>query len=636
MSKLKCDFSGYATKNDLKCTDGRVIQKDAFKHNDGQRVPLVWQHLHSEPDNILGHAILENREDGVYAYGVFNDSKAGVTAKELVKHGDITNLSIYANSLKQNGTSVLHGVIREVSLVLSGANPGAIIDNLNFAHADGSITEADDEAIIHTGLDFELEAEDKAEEEKKIEHAEDTKSVEEVLNSLTEEQKTLVYYFVGKALDETSGAAEHSNLDEEGDNIMKSNVFDKKEATADQKTLTHSQILTIMSDAAACGSLKEAFLAHAVTYGIENIDLLFPDAQSITNAPDFVKRRTEWVDAILSGSKHTPFSRIKSLSADLTLDTARAKGYVKGTLKKEEFFALSKRVTGPTTIYKKQKLDRDDIIDITDLDVVAWLKAEMRVMLDEEIARAVLIGDGREPDDDDKISETCIRPIAKDDDFYAHRLQVVANTGAATLIEEIIRARKNYKGSGTPAFYTTEDIITDMLLVKDKMGRRLYNTEADVCAAIRVTRLVPVEVMEGYTSDTGNLIGIMVNINDYVIGADKGGQVSMFDDFDIDYNQFKYLIEGRCSGCLVKPKSAVVIWRASGTLVAPTTPTFVQGTNTITIPTKAGVTYLIDDEVVTAGAVVITEDTVVEANANTGYYFAPNTTDSWTFTFVQG
>lgn len=640
MTKLKYDFSGYATKNNLKCSDGRTIQKDAFKHNDGQTVPLVWQHLHNEPANILGHAVLENREEGVYTYGVFNDSEAGKTAKELVKHGDITKLSIYANSLKQAGDSVLHGVIREVSLVLSGANPGAFIDNLNFSHSDGTISQADDEAVIYTGLSFELshsEEENRPAENVEVVHADGEKTIEDVFNTMNEEQKNLVYFMVGEALtDDEPDDAEHSDDDPddithstEGGKEMKTNVFDSKEVGNDRTTLTHDQLATIITDAKKCGSFKEAFLAHAVTYGIENIDYLFPDARTIQNSPEFISRRMAWVSGIIGGAKHSPFSRIKSMTADITLETARAKGYIKGNEKKEEFFALAKRTTGPTTVYKKQKLDRDDIIDITDLDVVAWLKAEMRVMLDEEIARAALIGDGRDIESEDKIDETCIRPIAWDAELYSHPVTIPANVSGEAIIEAIIRARTAYKGSGTPTFYTTDGLIIDLLLLKDKMGRRLFRTEQDLAAELRVASIVAVEPMETIT----DLLGIIVNMSDYTMGADKGGQVSMFDDFDIDYNQFKYLIEGRMSGCLTKPKSALIIKRASGTLVTPTVPTFVPATGVITIPTKTGVAYFIDDVSVSAGAQTALASGVtaeITAAPTTGYYFPHNTDDDWT------
>ena len=669
MAKAKYDFSGYATKNNLKCSDGRTIHKDAFKAQDGQTVSLVWQHLHNDPTNVLGHAVLENREDGVYAFCKFNDTPSGKNAKELVKHGDIKMLSIYANQLKQAGTDVLHGVIREVSLVLSGANPGALIDNLNFAHSDGSVTHADDEAIIYTGMDFspkEIEhgtddtpaagptnqngkplsiEEFMAKAGLTVEHADakGDKTVDEIFNSLTEEQKTLFHAMIGRAL--SDGSMEHSNLNDKGELMMKYNVFDSEgRPVVAQKKLTDDQLRTIMHDAVEAGSLKASFLAHAVEYGIENIDYLFPDAKLLSNSPDLVKRRTEWVDGVISGAKHSPFSRIKTMSADLTYDDARAKGYIKGNLKKEEFFGLSKRVTTPTTIYKKQKLDRDDIIDIVDLDVVAWLKAEMRIMLDEEIARAVLIGDGRPVEDPadpgnpnpDKIDESHIRPIAKDDNFYAHQVQLAANVSGNNLVEEVIRSMAYYKGSGNPTFYTTLGVLTDMLLIKDKLGRRLYATKAELVSALMVKDIITVEVMEGQTTANGNLLGIIVNMTDYTIGADKGGGISMFDDFDIDYNQYKYLIETRISGALTKPKSALVITRAAGTLVAPTVPTFVSATNTLTIPVKTGVVYLVDGEVHGAGDIIITDDTTVHADPAEGYYFAANITVDWTFEYVAG
>jgi len=641
---MKYDFSGYATKNDLKCSDGRTIMKDAFKHMDGKRVPLVWQHLHNEPANILGFALLEHKDDGVYSYGSFNDSEAGQNAKKLVDHGDITMLSIYANELQENKQTkaVMHGSIREVSLVLAGANPGALIDNLSFAHGD-ELTVDDTEAVVYTGLEFALPGED-------ITHADPPgeKTVQEVFDSMTDEQKDVVYALVAQAatappedLAQSDGKKDEATLEhknEEGDTIMKHNAFSDKEdqVTPNRVTLTKDQVKEIYADAIKFGSLKESVMQHAVTYGIEYIDYLFPDAKTLTSSPEFVSRRMEWVDKVISGAKHSPFSRIKSMSADITLETARAKGYVKGTAKKDEFFALSKRVTTPCTIYKKQKLDRDDIIDIVDMDVVAWMKAEMRIMLDEEIARAVLFSDGRDPASEDKINETNIRPIAKEDNFYAHKILIPANTSGATFIEEVVRARPNYKGSGNPTFFTNENIVADLLLVKDKIGRRYHQTEADVAAAIRVSSLVPVEAMVGIVDENGaSLVGIMVNMKDYSLGADKGGAVSMFDDFDIDYNQYKYLIETRCSGALTLPKSALVFWRATGTLATPTPATFVQGTNTITIPTSTGVTYYIDGVVHAAGTHVITEDASVEAVADSTYYFAPNQTIEWTFTFVQ-
>lgn len=570
---MKFDFSGYATKNDLKCADGRTIRHNAFKENDGHTVPLVWQHIHNDPGNVLGHAVLENRDDGVYTFCKFNDTPAGQNAKLLVQHGDITSLSIYANKLVQKGQDVIHGAIREVSLVLSGANPGALIDNLSISHSDGGYTDVDDEAIIYTGLPIseeELEHEDK--EEKKDMGQNGSKTVQDVFDSMSEEQKNVVYAMLAQATEDV----EHGYYDEEDelehDNLgggydMKRNVFDNDQGEKTGAVLSHSQIKMIFEDAQKTGSLKESMLAHAVTYGIDDIDILFPDAKTLTPTPDFISRRMGWVPGVINGTHHSPFSRIKSVHADITADEARAKGYVKASLKTEEVFGLIQRVTTPTTIYKKQKLDRDDIIDITDLDVVAWLKMEMRMMLDEELARAVLIGDGREPGSPDKIKEEHIRPIYKDDDMYAHKVTLDNEVDTDDIVEAIIRSRKHYKGSGNPVLYTTTDLLTDMLLSKDQMGRRLYSTEAELASTLRVSSIVEVEVMDGVTREDDDelvdldLLGIIVNLKDYNMGADKGGQVSMFDDFDIDYNQYKYLIETRCSGALTKPKSAIVIER---------------------------------------------------------------------------
>lgn len=629
---MKFDFSGYATKNDLKCADGRTIRHNAFKENDGQTVPLVWQHVHNTPDNVLGHALLENREDGVYAYCKFNDTPAGKNAKLLVQHGDITALSIFANKLVQKGANVIHGAIREVSLVLSGANPGALIDNLSIAHSDGSYVDSEEEAIIYTGL--EITTDD-------IEHAEknqnESKTVQEVFDSLSEEQKNVVYAMLAEVIEDD---IEHSDEDEDdilehsnnkGGNNMKRNVFDQDLDTEQQETLSHDQMKAIVDDAVRYGSFRDSFLAHAQEYGIENIDFLFPDAKLVTNPPEWIKRDTSWVASVLGGVKKTPFSRIKSMAADITADEARAKGYIKGNQKLEEVFPLLKRVTTPTTIYKKQKLDRDDIIDITDLDVVAWMKMEMRMMLDEEIARVILIGDGRQVTDTDKISESNIRPIAYDNNLYSHKVTVAPNISGATLIETMIRNRKHYKGSGTPTLYTTDQILIDLLLIKDKIGRRLYNTESELASALRVKEIVVVEVMESKPS----LLGIFVNLNDYTVGADKGGQISMFDDFDIDFNQYKYLMETRISGSLTRPKSALVFERADGTEVEPTEPTFVDATGIITIPNKAGVQYLIDHNTVASGAQTPLEKgttALVTAEPKEGYFFPHNIIASWEFT----
>ena len=559
---MEYDFSGYATRTNILCTDGRTIMKDAFKDNDGERVPLVWQHLHDDPSAILGHADLENREDGVYAYCSFNNTPKAQEAKELVAHGDITALSIFANRLKERGKAVHKGSIKEVSLVLSGANKGAYIDNLVFAHGEDEFV-SDEEAIIYGGT---------------ISHADEGGSggptVGDVIASMTEDQKKVMYAMIAAALEDAQGGemaqSEDLDDDEEGEEeLMHYNVFenDKKDDRV-AKVLSHAEFSAIVEDAKKTGSFKEAFLAHAQEYGIENIELLFPDARNVTNPPDWIKRDTDWVPGVLNGVRHSPFSRIKSMAADITADEARAKGYVKGNLKKEEVFKLLKRVTTPTTIYKKQKLDRDDIIDITDMDVVAWIKSEMRMMLDEEIARAILVSDGRQPEDPDKINEENIRPIWKEDDMYAHHVMLTDGSDVEKTMEEILRAMENYEGSGNPALYTTQGFVTDMLLLKDKIGRRYFNTEAEVANALGVSRIVKVPVMKGLTRDDSGkkeLVGIIINLRDYVVGADKGGNVAMFDDFDIDYNQYKYLMETRISGCLIHPKSALVIERTPTT-----------------------------------------------------------------------
>ena len=570
MNQKKFDFSGYATRTGRKCTDGRVILKDAFAENDGTTVPLVWQHMHNSPDNVLGHAILENREDGVYAFCSLNESSAGQNAKTLISHGDITALSIYANGLVEKSKSVVHGVIREVSLVLSGANPGAVIDNVTIQHGDGELSELEDEAIIFTGDFFEVT---KVEEEKKIEHADkDNETIGEIFETLSEKQKTAVYAIIANVMDEGEGEdeeaeAEHSAINEGDDNKMKHNVFDNS-TVKPRPRLTQEQFNQIVETAKQVGSFKQAFLAHAGTYGVDNLDYLFPDAQALTKEPTFIKRDTEWVSKVLNGARHTPFSRIKSVHADITADEARAKGYVTAALKIDEVFGLLKRVTGPTTVYKKQKLDRNDIVDITDLDVVAWLKREMRFMLDEELAGAGLVGDRRLITDPDYIDRTCIRPIWLDDALYSYKLQMLSTDDTEDIIEKIIRGRKYYKGSGNPTLFTTTDFLTDMLLLKDLNGHRLYKTEAELAATLRVSGFVEVPVMENLSrvveTTTYNLLGILVNMSDYTYGADKGGEVNFFDDFDIDYNQYKYLLETRCSGALTLPYSAQVIEQEAG------------------------------------------------------------------------
>ena len=605
MADIKYDFSGYATKSGLKCSDGRTILKDAFKHQDGQTVPLVWQHLHNEPSNVLGHAILENREDGVYCYGTFNDTEAAQTAKSLVSHGDISSLSIYANQLEEKAKNVIHGSIREISLVLAGANPGAWIDNLSFAHSDGSETPVEDEAIYSSGEGLShadtppakedpmandtrtvAEVFDTLNPEQKtvvyamiaqalgdnemassaVEHADGVTAIQELFDALSDEQKTTVYGAMTHAIEKTNPEDDLKHSNNEGDSIMKKNVFDQTTDTEKKNVLSHDQLATIVADAQRCGSLKNSFLQHATEYGFDPIDVLFPDAKyTNTNGPEVIKREDTWVTTLLAECTHTPFSRIKTAVANITADEARAKGYVTGALKKEQIIPLLKRTTTPTTVYKKQKLDRDDVVDITDFDVVIWLKAEMRGMLNEELARAILIGDGRDASDEDKINEGNIRPIITDNaDVYIHRASVADDATADEIIDEFIRVRKYYKGSGNPTLYTGTDLLTDMLLIKDTLGRRIYKDVAELASVLRVSKVVEVELMNGATREVSEgvfntILGIVVNMRDYTIGADKGGQVSMFDDFDIDYNQYKYLIETRVSGALTRPKSALIV-----------------------------------------------------------------------------
>lgn len=592
--KRNYDFSGWASRNDLKCSDGRTIRRDAFKDNDGMIVPLVWNHDHNDPDNVLGHALLENREQGMYTYGYLNNTEKANTARELLKHGDIVSLSIYANKLKQNGGDVLHGDIKEVSVVLAGANPGAFIDSVIVHSFDGYNEEYDDGAVIYTDESIALnhadeeeneeeetkeetqETEEESEEETKEEETEETeeetiehsdseekemaenegKTIQEVFDTLNDEQKDAVYAIVGMALEDAEGT-------EEGEEV-KHNVFENDEMN-NGEVLTHAEMQEIFSDAKRYGSLKESVLQH----GIENIEILFPDAKLVGGMQE-VKRPDEWVAGVMAATSHSPFSRVKSMYANLTEDEARARGYIKGKLKKEEVFSLLKRETTPTTVYKKQSLDRDDLIDITDFDIVSYMRKEMRGMLDEELARAFLIGDGRLASSDDKINEQNIRPIWKDDDLYAVKVNVefaqddTDDKKAKKVIRAAIKNRKLYKGSGNPVLYTTEDWVTEMLLMEDTLGRPMYDTVDKLATAMRVSKIVTVPVMENQkrvtkTGDAKELIGIIVNLKDYNVGADKGGAVAMFDDFDIDYNKQKYLIETRCSGALIKPFSALVL-----------------------------------------------------------------------------
>ena len=558
-----CDFSGWATKSDLLCSDGKIIDKGAFACDDGAVVPLAWNHNHDDPFNVLGHALLENRDEGVYAYCSFNDTEAGRTAKDLVMHGDIKALSIYANKLKKNGNHIEHGRIREVSLVYAPANPGAYIKSV-VCHSDD---DEDEGAEIYTGETLFLTEDD-------IEHAEtnteiekekpdmetnknnNNKTVEDVINSMTEEQKNVMYAIVGQALEDAG-----VDTNEEGDDEdMKHNIFSDSDDIYSGDVISHADIDDAIKGAKREGSMRDSFIAH----GIDDIEYLFPDAKTTTNVPEFIKRDTGWVANVMSGVHHTPFSRIKSIFADITADDARAKGYIKGHLKKDEVFTLLKRTTQPTTVYKKQKMDRDDVTDITDFDVIAWIKSEMRMMLDEEIARAILIGDGRLTSSDDKIDETCIRPIAKDDDLYTIKALIeveasaTATDKARAFIRGAIKARKDYKGSGSPVLYTTEDVLTDCLLIEDSLGHLIYDSVAKLANVLRVKEIITVPVMENVKGkNDGDLLGVIVNLQDYNVGADKGGAINMFDDFDIDYNQQKYLIETRCSGALTKPYSAI-------------------------------------------------------------------------------
>ena len=575
---MKYDFSGWATKANLLCTDGRTILPNAFKHNDGVTVPLVYQHLREGTENLLGHAVLENRPEGVYAYCSFNNSKSGQEAREAVVHGDLTALSIYANQLRQNGDLVQHGSIREVSLVIAGANPGAVIDNISFSHSSGDVLSEED-AIITTGIPLELyhEANNKEGSEMANENNKGGKTVGDVVNSMSEEQKNVMYYFIDLAQNGGDEDEEVQQQDDDDDYIahnqeghnMPRNLFANQadvQSVKAKQTLSHSQEASIFAGANQFGSLKESVLAHAATYGIDNIDILFPDAQAISNTPSFIARKVEWVAGVLSGTTHRPFSRIKSRHADITGEKARALGYVTGTRKKEELFPLLERTTGPTTIYKKQKLDRDDLVDIATMDAVAWLKAEMRLMLDEEIARAILIGDGRDFGNEDKIKDPAgspdglgIRSILHDDPLYSIKFAISPDATLGEIEDSIVMAQENYRGSGQPTLYMDGTNHTRLMLQRDADGKRMYKSDAELAAALRVKAIVDVPLFKGAKRGATPLYGILVNLVDYNVGADKGGEVSMFDDFDIDYNQYKYLMETRISGALVDPFTAVVL-----------------------------------------------------------------------------
>ena len=582
------DFGGWATRNNIQCSDGRTIMKDAFKQNDGQKVPLVWNHQHNDPSEVLGHALLENREDGVYAYCKFNNTESGQTAKSLVMNGDVDKLSIYANKLKSQMNNVIHGCIREVSLVLAGANPGAYIDSV-IVHGEG--TEAEEEVIIYndgeislsedetdiseeTPEDGEIEHSDDANKEKedstKMEDDKKEKTVQDIIDTMNDEQKEAMYAIVGQALeDQANGNGDNADEEDGGEEDMKHNVFDNDN---NDEVLQHSGIIAeAMADGKKYGSLRESFLQHAAINNIENLDKLFPDATELYKEPYMIEKDNSWVAKVMNAVKHTPFSRVKTTFGRMNEETARAKGYIKGNKKANIALSVLNRVTTPTTVYIKNEIDRDDVVDITDFDVVAWQKREMRKQLDKELALAMLLGDGRDVSDQNKINEQNIRPVISDDAMYTIKYTVTKgkdytqegnsysdnDSRTKGIIRAAIRSRKDYKGSGTPTFFTTEDVLTDMLLIEDQNGRRIYNNINDLATALRCKEIVTIPEMEAEAYK--DIYGIIVNMADYTAGADKGGSVNMFDDFDIDYNQMKYLIETRMSGALTVPYSAIVL-----------------------------------------------------------------------------
>lgn len=720
---MEADFSGYATRADIKCSDGRTITADAFKHQDTLEVPLVWMHNHDSPMNILGHAILEHRGSehpdgaGVYCYGYFNNTEAGVTTKELVHNKDVKALSIYANGLLEKTKSVLHGMIREVSVVLSGANPGAFIDNIQLAHSEDNIETLADEAIIYTGLEIEHTAGDDGEPVVKHVAGDQTatstdgsESIEDVYDAMSDKEKEVVHFMIGAAMEAAStggdgvthsadgadevvepgtevtdeaaataaaeaeaaataaaGAAADDGTDagaaaggdgttnsdtthtEEGDlahmegnGDMTRNQFEQNGTTGGgtmtaidtSKRISHGDLEKIVAAAQAPGgSFKAGVLAHAQEYGIENIDLLFPDAKAITETPQWISRRMDWVASVIGGTKASPFANVKTILADITADEARAKGYTKGGRKLEEVFSLLARSTRPATIYKKQKLDRDDMLDITDINVVSWLKAEMRLMIEEELARAILVGDGRPSNHPDKVKDPAgaidgigIRSVFLDDDLYSIKKELPSNVDSKTVVKELVRAMDDYRGSGNPTMYISRTSLTDMMLEEDRFGRPLYANRGELADKVGVGSIVTIDLFSEYDG----LFAIIVSLQDYTVGSNKGGELTSFEDFDIDFNQYKYLQETRLSGGLTRPFSAIVVSRANGISATPTAPSFDGDTETITIPTVAHIEYRIDGEVVT-GDVVITEQTTVEAFALAGYYIPAGTTRSWSF-----
>ena len=707
MEAKQPDFSGWATKANLRCSDGRTITSKAFEHMDGKKVPLVWSHDHKSPSNVLGYAILHARPEGVWADGYFNDTEKGKESRKLVQHGDVESLSIYANELVEKSREVLHGMIREVSLVLSGANPGAKIMNVRLAHSDDpdDFDILEDRAVIFSGVSLAHAADDADEDEDEVEDDEfddeeeddvehsgltlqdvyntfdddqlvvvhsllgaaitgedlseelahaDGQTIKDVYDTFNEDQKNVLHYMIGVALENRAAdSAAHSDLSDDdsttadGGNstdedtlahqegsTMSRNIFESAEGTTKGGTLTHDQFSSIMEDAKKPGQTLKSVLAHAEDYGINNIELLFPDAQMLPGGPAMIQRLQGWVSEVLDNVKKTPFAKVKSLVFDITAEEARAKGYVKGTKKVDEVIQLLRRSTGPTTIYKKQRLDRDDVIDITDMNVVAFLDAEMTVMIKEELARCILVGDGRSPLSDDKVKDPAgsidgngIRSILHDDDLYAIKHELAANVSYKDSIKGIVRARSKYRGTGSPTLFVSDNWLTEVMLLEDKFERPLYETIASLADKLRVSKIVPVEVFD----DHANLLAILVNPADYSIGTNKGGELTSFEDFDIDFNQHKYLKETRLSGGLTLPFSAIVVTRALGTEVTPTNPSFDGVTNTITIPSVTGVVYTVDEEAVT-GSVVITSVTEVVAVADEGYYLASGATTSWTYT----
>ncbi len=666
---MEPDFGGYATKAGLRCTDGRTIMPGAFKHQNQKTVPLVWQHDHNTLENVLGHVLLEDRDDGVYVHGFLNNSNRAAHAKELLRHGDINMLSIWANQLVESAKRVTHGAIKEVSLVLAGANPGALIDNVTIRHSDGDEEILGDEAIVYTGIPLvmhsdlnpnnkeqtQMGGENDDNDGVTLQHEEapadsSEKTVEDVFNSMTDEQKTVLYFMVGEAIESAgkgdSAPAEHSDIYDNDDNIEHSdkeegtvmgNVFEQNAGQGSAHILQHDDIQGIVEAAKRGGSLKHAVEEYALSHGIDDLNLMFPDAKFVGDQPQLLSRRMEWVSKVLGGARKSPFTRIKTIAADITEDEARAKGYVTGDLKRDEFFSIVKRETTPQTVYKKQSLDRDDMLDITDFDIVAFLRAEMRTMLDEEVARAILMGDGRDISHEDKIQESHIRPIASDHFLYATTININLADAASNiqeLIDALIENRKSYKGSGLPTMFTSETVIAQFLLLKDTLGRQIYKTIAEVAEVLRVAEIVPVEAMD----EDAELIAILVNMSDYVVGADKGGEVNMFDDFDIDYNKQKYLLETRVSGALSRLKSALVVRavEAADVKVVPVAPTYDAEAGEVTITNTTGVVYKDGDGTVINAAgspytVAVGESYTVTATAATGYYFASSEQKSWTF-----